>query len=103
MVVPLEVNVQDAHAALAKGAVLIDVREPWEHAQRRIPTAVLIPLNELPDRVAEIPADQDIYVHCRAGGRSAKAVEYLRQAGRPRSVNVGGGIDAWATAGLPVE
>jgi rhodanese-related sulfurtransferase len=82
--------------------VLIDVREPWEHEQQRIPGAVLIPLREVHDRLAEIPEDRDVYVHCHVGARSAAAVEYLRAHGRPRAINVAGGIEAWLGAGLPV-
>jgi adenylyltransferase/sulfurtransferase len=99
-----EATPEDAYAAVTRGgAVLIDVREPWEHAEQRIRGAVLIPLRDVPDRLAEIPADQDVYVHCAMGSRSAKAVEYLRDHGRPRAVNVAGGIKAWSSAGLPLE
>ena len=97
------VTPQQAREAISAGAVLIDVREPWEHEQMRIPGAVLIPLGEMPDRLAEVPADKDVYVHCRLGGRSGRAVEFLRSHGRPRSFNVEGGIDAWKEAGLPVD
>jgi rhodanese-related sulfurtransferase len=94
---------QEASAAVQAGAaVLIDVREPWESEQIRIPGALLIPLGQVPDRLAEIPADRDVYVHCRMGGRSGRAVEFLRGHGRPRAFNVAGGIDAWKDAGLPV-
>jgi rhodanese-related sulfurtransferase len=100
---PAEVTAQEAHAAVAGGgAFLLDVREPWEWRERRIPGAVLIPLVELPARVEELPRDGDLYVHCRVGRRSRLAVDYLRQTGRPRAVNVAGGIDAWEAAGLPV-
>lgn len=98
-----EVTVNEASDAVARGAVLIDVREPREHAAQRIPGARLIPLGEVPDRIAEIPAEGDVYVHCKVGARSARAVEFLRSRGRTNAVNVGGGIDAWAAAGLPVE
>ena len=83
--------------------MLIDVREQWEYDELHIPGAVLIPLGELPNRVSEIPVDRDVYVHCRMGGRSARAVDYLRTFGHPRSYNVTGGIEAWNEAGLPVE
>jgi rhodanese-related sulfurtransferase len=86
-----------------RGAALIDVREPWEWNEMRIPGAILIPLGELPQRLAEVPDDREVYVHCRHGGRSAKAVDYLREHGRPRAVNVVGGIDGWSQAGLPVQ
>ena len=94
---------ENAHAAMRDGgAVLVDVREPWENDQMRIPGGVLIPLGEIPDRLAEIPEDRDVYVYCRMGGRSGKAVEFLREHGRARAFNIAGGIDAWKEAGLPV-
>ena len=98
-----EVAPKAVNEALANGAVLVDVRERSEYAEARIPGAVLIPLGELPARLAEVPADRDVYVHCRMGGRSARAVDYLRTFGRPNSYNVTGGIEAWDEAGLPVE
>jgi rhodanese-related sulfurtransferase len=99
-----EVSPKDTSAALHEGgSVLIDVRERSEYDEARIPGSILIPLAELPSRVNEIPADKDVYVHCRMGGRSARAVDYLRAFGRPNSYNVSGGIDAWQDAGLPVE
>ena len=98
-----EVTPKAASEALANGAVLIDVREKSEYDDVRIPGSVLIPLGELPGRLDEVPADRDVYVHCRMGGRSARAVDYLRAFGRPNSYNVTGGLDAWEDAGLPVE
>ena len=101
--VPVEASVRDAHDAVTGGALLVDVREPWEYDQQRIPGAVLIPMAEVPARLAEFPADRVIYVHCKMGGRSARVVEYLRSKGLERTVNVAGGLDAWVEAGLPVE
>ena len=102
MVEDAAVTPQDAYAALRDGASLIDVREPWEYEQIRIPGAVLIPLGELPQRMDEIATGKDVYVHCRMGNRSARAVDFLRAHGYARSFNVAGGIDAWKEAGLPV-
>ena len=99
-----EVSPKDVNKALqAGGAVLIDVREQSEYDEVHIPGAILIPLRTLSARLGEIPADRDIYVHCHMGGRSARAVDYLRTVGRPNSYNVSGGIEAWEDAGLPVE
>jgi sulfur-carrier protein adenylyltransferase/sulfurtransferase len=99
-----EVSPKETSEALhAGGSVLIDVRERSEYDEARIPGSILIPLAELSSRMSEIPEDKDVYVHCRMGGRSARAVEYLRAFGRPNSYNVSGGIDAWQDAGLPVE
>jgi rhodanese-related sulfurtransferase len=102
--VPAEVSPGDARAAVGGGeALLLDVREQWEWDEQRIPGAVHIPMGEVPGRLEEIPADRDVYVYCKVGGRSARVVDYLRRHGRERSANVAGGIDAWAEAGLPVE
>jgi len=104
MDMPAEVTPKEAHTALSEsGALLLDVRERWEWEERRIPGSVLVPLAELPKRIAELPRDRDIYVHCRVGSRSRRAVDFLRSRGWVRSVNVQGGIDAWSDAGLPVE
>ncbi len=75
--------------------LLIDVREPDEHAIARIEGARLIPLRSLPEMITSLPADCDIYVHCKSGMRSARAVEMLLERGFTRAKNVAGGIDAW--------
>lgn len=102
MTTPREATPGEAYAAVSDGALLVDVREPWEHAQKHIPGALLIPLAEIPERVGELPGDRDIYVHCRLGGRSGRAADYLREQGHSRVINVIGGIEAWEEAGLPV-
>ena len=60
---------------------LLDVREPNEYQIGKIPGSTLIPLGEVPQRVNEIPRDKEIIVHCKMGGRSAKAAAFLRTAG----------------------
>ncbi len=74
---------------------ILDVRQPEEEAEGTIPGAHLVPLATLPERLGEIPADREILVHCRSGGRSGRAVKFLRESGFPRAVNVAGGINAW--------
>lgn len=75
---------------------LLDVREPHEQAISRIAGAVLIPLGELGTRSAELPRDRRILVHCKSGGRSARAVSLLRDQGFENVWNISGGIIAWA-------
>ena len=75
---------------------LLDVREPHEHAIASIQGSTLIPLGELPARLSEIPSDQRIIVHCKLGGRSAKAAQLLLDNGFKNVWNVEGGIAAWA-------
>jgi adenylyltransferase/sulfurtransferase len=76
--------------------VLLDVREPHEFQICRIPGSVLIPLGDLPKRVGELDSSAEIVAHCKMGGRSAKAVEFLRQAGFRNVRNMKGGILAWS-------
>ncbi len=76
--------------------VLLDVREPHEIAVGSIEGSVRIPLGEVPARFAELPRDQKLIVHCKAGGRSAKAVGFLLQQGFTDVWNVEGGLTAWA-------
>jgi adenylyltransferase/sulfurtransferase len=92
-----DLTVEELRDLLAAGAIhLVDVREAFERAICLIPGAVPIPLGELPERRDEVPRDRDVAIHCKAGGRSAKAVALLRQAGWTRVRNVAGGILAWA-------
>jgi rhodanese-related sulfurtransferase len=77
---------------------LIDVRRPDEYEEFHVPGAVLIPLDELPDRVAELPAVTPLYIICRTGHRSAIAADFLAEQ-QIEAVNVAGGTVAWAKAG----
>jgi adenylyltransferase/sulfurtransferase len=76
--------------------VLIDVREPHEYQICRIPYAKLIPLGDLPKRVNELDSADEIVAHCKSGMRSAKAVDFLKQAGFRKVRNMKGGILAWS-------
>jgi adenylyltransferase/sulfurtransferase len=96
-----ETTVEELKARLDGGDApwILDVREPREYDICRIPGSTLIPLGELSKRLAEIPSGPDapdIVVHCKMGGRSAKAVALLRQHGYTRVQNLTGGILAWA-------
>jgi adenylyltransferase/sulfurtransferase len=75
---------------------LLDVREPNEFQIGRIPGSTLIPLGEVPQRVSEIPRDKEIVVHCKMGGRSARAATFLRQQGYKNVKNLKGGILDWS-------
>jgi molybdopterin/thiamine biosynthesis adenylyltransferase/rhodanese-related sulfurtransferase len=74
---------------------VIDVREPNEFQINRIPRAELIPLGEIPRRYAELDPQEEIVVHCKMGGRSAKAADFLRSVGFTRVLNLKGGILDW--------
>jgi adenylyltransferase/sulfurtransferase len=74
---------------------VLDVREPHEYQICNI-GGYLLPLGDLPKRVDELDRNREIVVHCKMGGRSAKAVDFLRQAGFQKVVNLAGGITAWS-------
>jgi sulfur-carrier protein adenylyltransferase/sulfurtransferase len=96
---PDDVTVQDLKRALdnpSSGIKALDVREPDEQKIAAIPGVPLLPLSQLPQRFQELDKNQAYYVHCKAGGRSAKAVEFLRQQGFKNVKNVAGGITAWS-------
>ena len=78
--------------------VLLDVREPDELATAAIPWALAIPMAQVPQRLAELPAGKPIAVLCHGGGRSGRVTAFLNENGFPEAVNVAGGIDAWSRA-----
>lgn len=88
-------------AAVRAGAVVVDVREPFEYVTGHVPGAVLIPLGELPRRVRELPATETVYVICASGNRSRTAAGWLAAAGVD-AVSVRGGATAWIQSGGPV-
>ncbi len=98
MAVPFEIEVEELDRRRKAGddLLLLDVREPWEHALCAIDGSLLIPMNGLPGRVAELPMDRDIVVVCHHGGRSAQVTMWLRSNGYGRAINLDGGVDSWA-------
>lgn len=76
--------------------VLVDVREPYEHAEKHIPNSILIPLGTLPQRVKELEPykDEEIIVYCRSGNRSGQACDFLQKLGF-KAINLEGGMLAW--------
>jgi adenylyltransferase/sulfurtransferase len=91
-------TVQDLDRLRQSGSehFLLDVREPDEYQTAHIEGSTLIPLASLPLRTAEVPQDKQVVVHCKLGGRSAKAVAYLLEQGFTNVWNVAGGITAWS-------
>ena len=92
-----EISPKDVKALIDanENFVLIDVREPHEFQIGRIPTSTLIPLGDLPKKVAELDPNANYVLHCKMGGRSAKALIALRRHGI-EGINVAGGINAWS-------
>jgi rhodanese-related sulfurtransferase len=88
-------------ADLPAGVFLLDVREDDEWAAGHAPEAVHVRLGELSARTEDIPRDQEVYVICRSGARSAYAAQALAGAGW-NTVNVADGMTGWAVAGRPM-
>ena len=97
---PLEIDVLSVKQLLDSGEplLLLDVREPHEHAAAKIDAATLIPMGQIPSRLAEIEAYKTgrVVVHCHHGGRSQRVMNYLRQQGFKSVQNMIGGIDEWS-------
>ena len=96
---PDEVTVLDMKKALddpSLGIKVIDVREPDEYEIARVKGATLLPLSQLEARFTELDPNQQYYLHCKAGVRSMKALNFLRQQGYKHLKSVKGGIGAWS-------
>ncbi len=96
---PDEVTVQEMKRALDDprlGIRVIDVREPDECQIAHINGVPQIPLSVLSQRFTELDPNQQIYLHCKSGVRSMKALKFLRDQGFKHLKNVKGGIDAWS-------
>ncbi len=93
-----EIDVHELKARLEDDStfVLLDVREHEEIEICKISESIVIPLSEFPDRIEELDKDSEIIVHCKLGGRSAKALQMLLDAGFENACHVQGGITAWA-------
>ena len=93
----LEISPRGAKARLASGRVtLLDVREPLEYELVHLEGSQLIPLGELPGRLAEIDPRAPVIVYCHHGRRSLEAARLLRAAGFHEALSLAGGIEAWA-------
>ena len=94
----LEISPEELHRRLQAGddLQLVDVREPEEYAYCHLPGSLLLPLDEVTRRAAEIRTEGPVVLICHHGVRSAHALSYLRQhLGRTNVLNLRGGVDAW--------
>jgi rhodanese-related sulfurtransferase len=98
---PAEVSAADVLALREAGAFVLDVRQPEEWSAAHIPGATLIPLGDLPARIAEVPKDRQVVVVCRSGNRSAQGRDILLGAGYRSVTSMAGGMNDWAAAGYP--
>lgn len=100
---PAEISVAQAYAKYQDGVLLLDVRTQEEWDEYHAPDTAFIPLDELPNRLAELPKDQEIVVVCRSGNRSQAGRDILLEAGFANVTSMAGGLSAWRSAGYPIE
>jgi rhodanese-related sulfurtransferase len=100
---PLEIGAYQAADLREQGAFILDVRENDEWIAGHIPSATLIPLGQLENRLDEVPRDQSIVVVCRTGNRSAVGRDILLEAGFESVTSMYGGFVAWEKEGYEVE
>ncbi len=98
---PRGVSAAEALELVRSDAILLDVREDHEWAAGHAPEATHIPMSRIADRAADLPADKTIVCVCHVGARSAAVASALNRAGWT-ALNLTGGMEAWAAAGLPV-
>jgi adenylyltransferase/sulfurtransferase len=98
MVREIQVEQLAERRAAGEAVYLLDVRQPQEHAIAALPDSMLVPLNELPRRAAEVrpPEGALVVVYCHHGIRSLRAAAFLEQRGLANVVSLAGGIDAWS-------
>ena len=96
-----EISTDQLAHAVRGGVAIVDVREPNEYVTGHVPGAVLIPMGQLPRRVAELYRGAPVYVVCASGNRSATMTDFLRNAGF-EAYSVTGGTSGWVRSGRPV-
>lgn len=100
---PAEISIAQAYQKYQDGIFFLDVRTQEEWDDYHAPNATLIPLDQLPQRLNELPKDQEIVVVCRSGNRSQAGRDILLNAGFEKATSMAGGLSAWRSAGYPIE
>lgn len=100
---PGEISVTDAYTKYQSGAFVLDVRTQEEWDDYHAPNTTLIPLDQLPARVNELPKDREIVVVCRSGNRSQQGRDILLNAGFTQVTSMKGGLNEWRSSGYPIE
>lgn len=97
-----EVNVDEAYQMYQEGVFVLDVRTQEEWDEYHAPNTTLIPLDQLPARLSELPKDREILVVCRSGNRSQQGRDILLDAGFT-ATSMAGGLREWYAKGYPIE
>ena len=100
---PAEISVSEAYNKYQNGAYVLDVRTQEEWNDFHAPNTTLIPLDQLPAHLNELPRDQEIVIVCRSGNRSQQARDILLNAGFQQVASMQGGLNEWRASGYPVE
>jgi len=100
---PNTIGVSEAYSMYQNGAFVLDVRTLEEWNEFHAPNTLLIPLDQLPSRLGEVPHDRQIVVVCRSGNRSQQGRDILLNAGFEQVTSMTGGLSEWRTAGYPIE
>jgi rhodanese-related sulfurtransferase len=98
-----EVTPEEARAKQKAGAVIVDVREPYELREGYIPGAVHIPLGSLSRRLKELDPSKELVIVCRSGNRSITAAQIMQQGGFPQVSSMAGGMINWTRQRFPVQ
>ena len=101
--VVVEVTAEQARTKQKAGAVIVDVREPYELRDGYIPGAVHIPLRSLSQRMKELDPTKEFVVVCRSGNRSVTGARVLQQGGFPQVSSMSGGMIAWMRQRYPIQ
>lgn len=97
-----EISVDQAYQMYQQGAFVLDVRTVEEWNEYHAPNTTLIPLDQLPSRLNELPRDKQIVVVCRSGNRSREGRDILLAAGF-QATSMAGGLKDWYAKGYPIE
>jgi rhodanese-related sulfurtransferase len=100
---PTEISIDEAHQLYEEGVFFLDVRTQEEWDDFHAPNSTLIPLDQLPSRVNELPSDEPIVVVCRSGNRSQAGRDILQDNGFEQVTSMSGGLTAWQAAGYPIQ
>ena len=98
-----DISLDQAKEFFENGTTFIDIREPEEFQQDRIPGATLLPMSEMNTRLQELPKDEEVVLYCRTGNRSSYVLDILSANGYNNLMHLDGGIQAWYNSGLPVD
>jgi rhodanese-related sulfurtransferase len=98
-----EVTAEETRAKQKAGAVIVDVREPYEWKEGHIPGAIHIPLGSLSRRLQELHPSREVVAVCRSGSRSLTAARIMQQGGFSHVSSMTGGMMSWMRQRLPVQ